>query len=378
MTLPITGAVIMVGAASGESAAEQMMQAACQASARDLIAQLQSFEVRPIIVATPEIDWLADIPGIISDQDAPNTPFHFGNRLAGIIERHNLDHVLYFGGGSAPLLDDNILNMMALLLDRAGDEGTTRIPAHIALTNNKHSSDWLALTRAHDALPIIRQADRDNSLAWLLDQSGEYDVRVIAGMRPATAMDLDTPTDLAIISQHHECKASLRTLVSQYPELAGPPVSAVSAIAARPETHLLLAGRVSPLAWQALNKATQSWIRVYAEERGMVASGRLARGDVKSILGELCQLQGPRQFFDTLATMTDAAIIDSRPLMASQGQWPSDADRFASDLLQAEHITNPWLREFTEAARNAPIPVLLGGHSVVAGGLYALVEIIGQ
>jgi len=41
-----------------------------------------------------------------------------------------------------------------------------------------------------------------------------------------------------------------------------------------------------------------------------------------------------------------------------------------------ESIADPWLRDFTTAAANAPIPVLLGGHGVVAGGLYALAEIV--
>jgi hypothetical protein len=41
-----------------------------------------------------------------------------------------------------------------------------------------------------------------------------------------------------------------------------------------------------------------------------------------------------------------------------------------------DSITDPWLRDFTEAAANTPIPVLLGGHSSVAGGLFVLSEIL--
>ncbi len=375
MTVPGIGAIIMVGG-SGQTAAEQLVQAARQAATRDLIAQLQDFEVHPIIVAAPEIAWLEGIPGIHADQDDPAVPFHFGQRLADLIVSYALDHVLYFGGGSAPLLDDNILNMIALLLDRAGAPDASSIPAHIALTNNKHSSDWLALTQAHAALDIIRATDRDNSLAWLLDQSGGYDVRVVAGIRPATAMDLDTPADLAILAHHPEIKPVLAAILGSSPHLEALPVDAIVQSAARVEGQLTLIGRVAPLAWQALNKTTQCWIRVYSEERGMVASGRLERGEVRSLLGELLALRGPEAFFDTLASMTDAAIIDSRPLMASQGHWPGDADRFASDLYLVDQIANGWLQEFTRAALAAPIPVLLGGHSVVAGGLYALTEII--
>ena len=48
---------------------------------------------------------------------------------------------------------------------------------------------------------------------------------------------------------------------------------------------------------------------------------------------------------------------------------PQPEDRFASDLLLAERVRDPWLRELTAAARDAPIPILLGGHSLVGPGV---------
>ena len=35
---------------------------------------------------------------------------------------------------------------------------------------------------------------------------------------------------------------------------------------------------------------------------------------------------------------------------------------------------DPVVRDLTAAARAAPIPVVLGGHSLVAGGIWALAE----
>ncbi|MDO9066502.1 MAG: hypothetical protein Q7U96_05410, partial [Chloroflexota bacterium] len=42
--------------------------------------------------------------------------------------------------------------------------------------------------------------------------------------------------------------------------------------------------------------------------------------------------------------------------------------------MQPELIANPFARQFTEAAMQAPIPVVLGGHTLVAGGLWALID----
>ena len=53
---------------------------------------------------------------------------------------------------------------------------------------------------------------------------------------------------------------------------------------------------------------------------------------------------------------------------------PSPDVRFSSDLLQPNLVTDALWRDFTKAAIEAPIPILLGGHSAVSGGLYLLVD----
>ena len=61
-------------------------------------------------------------------------------------------------------------------------------------------------------------------------------------------------------------------------------------------------------------------------------------------------------------------------ILAARRLWPSKLDRFNSDLHRWEEVDDPFLRRFTQAAAQAQIPVVLGGHSVVAGGLMALIE----
>ncbi|MBN2472826.1 MAG: hypothetical protein JXN59_19030 [Anaerolineae bacterium] len=364
----MAGAVVMVGS-GGPSPQEKLVLRAQHAATIDLIDQLHRCRIAPIIVAAPALDWLPHSSPAIREQDHPGQAFHFGSRLTELIHVHKLDTALYFGGASAPLLDDHTLSRIVSEL-----QSTPEAP--VALTNNIHSSDWLALSHTSDALDTIRAAERDNSLAWLLAKRGSHDVRTIAGTLPAAGIDLDTPADLAIIRHHPGIKPALACILHQHPLLSSSPLLRVAQSAATPETNLTLIGRVSPAAWQSLNHATQCWIRVFAEERGMVASGRLTRGEVKTLVGQMIERHGAQEFFTILSGMTDAAIIDSRPLMASAGFWPDAADRFASDLMLADQISDPWLRDFTSAAAHASIPVLLGGHSVVSGGLYALVDII--
>src|SRR5258706_1450535 len=160
------------------------------------------------------------------------------------------------------------------------------------------------------------------------------------------------------------------------PSLHNIPVDKIIRVASSTATTLAIIGRVSPLAWQAFNKATHCWTRVIAEERGMTASGREERGEVRSVLMPWIKARGVAGFFQDLSEMADAAIFDTRVLMAAQGIHPSAADRFASDMFLVDAIKDPWLRDFTAAAAEAPLPMILGGHSVVAGGLYALAEII--
>jgi hypothetical protein len=62
-------------------------------------------------------------------------------------------------------------------------------------------------------------------------------------------------------------------------------------------------------------------------------------------------------------------------VLAHAGRWPSAADRYAADLGRVDEIVDPFLRDLAGAAWAAPIPIVLGGHGVVAGDLYGLIEI---
>jgi hypothetical protein len=78
-----------------------------------------------------------------------------------------------------------------------------------------------------------------------------------------------------------------------------------------------------------------------------------------------------------LGELGDGAIVDSRVLLAhrlgrDEAAWPLADDRYASDLLLADQIGDPWLRALTVSARDAAIPLLLGGHTLVGPGVRLL------
>ena len=106
----------------------------------------------------------------------------------------------------------------------------------------------------------------------------------------------------------------------------------------------------------------------------MRVDGRQERGEVRSILGFYLEQVGMSRFFQTLGQLGNAAFIDSRVIFHHFRLELPAPDRFLSDLGQPHEIQDPFAREFTQTALEAPIPVVLGGHSLISGGLLALVE----
>jgi len=213
---------------------------------------------------------------------------------------------------------------------------------------------------------------RDNRLGWLLWEAG-HSPRELP-RTAATQFDIDTPTDLLILKLHPDTGAHTRSFLDEAPLDSAPLAAAVHYLVDR-EATLLVAGRVPSYVWRYLEEETACQVRIFSEERGMEASGRAERGEVRSLAGFLLEEVGAARFFHSLGELADLALLDSRVLFAHLGRRPTAADRYWSDLFRLEEIEDPVVKEFTAAAKEAPIPIILGGHSLVSGGLYALVEL---
>ncbi len=294
--------------------------------------------------------------------DTPSEDFHWGKRLAALVDKYRAQVPLYIGGGSGGLMSTDDWRAV---VQRALQQQNS------VVTNNYYSCDFAAWSPG-SALQRIEPPELDNDLAYRLGERAGLQVAALP-KNAATQLDIDTPTDLLTISAHPSVGKNLSSFLDRV-NIDTTRAEKLRSLLGNRDATVLIAGRVSASMALFLERATRCQWRIVSEERGMRASGRQARGEVRSLLGYFMEQSDARRFFDLLARLADAAVIDSRVLFAHRKLHPTAVDRFSSDLLLAEEIGDPFIREFTLAARETSIPVLLGGHSLVSGGMDALVE----
>jgi hypothetical protein len=302
--------------------------------------------------------------GVVVERDDPRTPFHFGARLLETVERNGVRRPLYFGAGSAPLLGGAALEALCRrLLDAE----------RTVIANNLLSADFFGITPPEALRRVALPPAEDNNLPFLLLRQGGLEA-VQLEQTMETEFDVDTPTELAVLTLQSGVKAHARTFLDG----AAPDTSrleAVMPLLVRRRSEITLIGRVATNIWGKVpSDLIPGQKRLYVEERGMKASGREARGEVRSLVGLLLQAVGPERLFEYLAGVSHAVFFDSRVVL-HHGRPPlARGDRFASDAGDVAAIADPDARAFTAAALAAPVPVVLGGRNVVAGGLWALAQ----
>jgi hypothetical protein len=331
----------------------------------------------------------------------PPDGLSFGARLRGLATEA-------LGAGTGGLV---VLGSGALPLATAGDRRAfvaaagRLVPA--ALANNVYSADIVALSGAtllrdlHD-LPDL---PADNALPrWLAEVA---DVPVSGLQRWRLGIDLDSPLDLLLTGR--DADAACLRMTGLDIEAVVERLGRVRAILADRRAELVLAGRTSAGTLRALERGAACRVRALVEERGLRAVSTLALGVAdrapgddagggaadpgsvaasnedavatrrppRSTLGLLVDRDGPEALGGLLAELGDGAIVDTRVLMAHQfgadeAGWPPAEDRFAADLLLPDRIADPWLRALITGLRDAPIPVLAGGHTLVGPGIRLL------
>lgn len=249
-----------------------------------------------------------------------------------------------------------------------------------ALANQRYSADAIAIARADLVLPMLPvDLDSDNALPRWLAEVARIQVHDLRARR-RLAMDVDSPLDLLLLDGIAALgRASLPMPTPADAGRSRATLLALRALAGDPGAELLLAGRLSSADLRWAERQTRSRTRALVEERGLrtaaagVLVGRPNRRAPRTVLGELLDRDGPGSLGRHVAALADGALLDSRVLMAHRSGadergWPSPEDRYASDLLLAARIRDPWLAELTSAAAEASVPILLGGHALVGPG----------
>jgi hypothetical protein len=354
--------IVFLGGMRG-SAIEDILGRALADAALDLLEEaLPTAAFSGAVLATDSDALAARLPaGVTLDRDS-EASFHFGRRLAALVRDRSIERPCYAGAGSVPLLRGDDLAAVARRLAGADN---------LIIANNYFSADLVAFTPG-SALERIDLPATDNFLPRLLhDQAGLSSEPLPRST--ATQFNIDSPADLAMLKLAGGAGPSLARFLRSF-EADLDPYRRLMRTLVDPKAEVLVAGRVGSQAWSYLERETACRIRLYSEERGMQAASRDATGAARSLLAFHLREVGSAQFFAQLAELADVACIDTRPLLAHLGVQASRADRFWSDLGCPDRIEDATLRELTQAAVDAPLPVILGGHSLVSGGLMLLTE----
>jgi hypothetical protein len=306
----------------------------------------------------------ADLGVDVEDSGPPGAPFQFGRFLQGLVSARRVGGAIVLGGGALPLMDAGGFRAVARIL---------REQERVVVLNNPMSPDLVAFAPAA-AVRSAPASETDNELGEILQRQGLR--RVLLEPGPEVAFDLDTPADCAILAGEPDIGHRAAEALRRFPWVGRlvERVDAVGAVLGGELGELALAGRVGPPVTTHINSHLRVRLRVFSEERGMRALGRQRRGEVVSLLGCFIDDLGPSRFFAHLARVADAALLDWRVLLAHWKSPAAEGERFAADVGAMEAVTDPRLAAFAAAAWEAPLPVVLGGHNLVHGGLWLLAE----
>lgn len=328
------------------------------AAAQALVRRLgELLSVDRVVVATADAaPWTGFEAEVVID---PPEGWHFGRQLAEIVRARSCERLLYFSAGSGFMLSDPELEQLA--------ESDPARPA-CAVLNNFYSTDFGLL--APPAPHVLAGLERDNPMGFRLWEAGYrcYELPRTAGSQ----LDVDTPGELQLLACHPGLSEEVRATLQGVPTRAA---RALLEILVTPASQLVVLGRIGGATVRQLEARAACRVRLVSEERGMEAEGRVAEGRVRSLLGLLGDRVGPSELVDAVCGLGDAVVWDTRVLMAHRKLWPRPEERFASDLLRPDEVSDPFLRAFTAACAGSEVPMLLGGHTLVSGGMLLALEL---
>jgi len=353
--------VLAGGYGPGESGILQAMTHLRRAAAEDLLEQVANARSCRAVLLTdlPELREEAERLGCCV-RDTHGGSFDWLRAVQDAVGSfgHPDEPVLVMGGCAAPLLQAEDLERLA----GCAEPGT-------AWLNNRLSPD-LVLFAPAAAVFSVTACRTDNEFGYALAEQAGLQVKLLPRELPYV-FDLDTPLDALLAVCSPMAGERLRGAVGLLRHQV-PLSSAVAVLDRTDYPDVALVGRAHPEEAERFARQAEIRLRLYSEERGMKALGRIENGTVRSLVADLVQAIGWEGFFQRMADAASCLLFDTRVIWAAQGLSFTEHDRFAADLMLPDEVGDPRLREMVAAAVNAPLPVLMGGQSLVAGGLRLL------
>lgn len=242
-----------------------------------------------------------------------------------------------------------------------------------ATANRMFSCDWIGVPDGR-LLSRVAGESVDNRFALLVRDNTNAPVESYE-RSARTLLDVDTPADLTVLRVAAsvgslEIGPATRAALSAWRDLDEPVQLAFNVldVMTRHDAELMMSGRVSGSDWAVLDRDTSCRVRVLSEERGLRSSGRRAR----SLLGELYEWAGQDGFLLALDGLGDGTIWDTRPFLSHLGWDVSRCDRFWADLGRWDEISDERLRGLVSMLEDSA--VMMGGHSLVSGGMLAGID----
>ena len=313
-----------------------------------------------LISSYPDLLERAEKEGRVITRDVSGKAFHFGEELQDVVASYKPKKLFYFGAASFPLIEEVELQNIVSRIQRE---------ENFVYTNNPQSSDLAAFSPA-DAIFRIEPPENDNSLSISLRDQAGLEMELMPHSR-GIFFDLDTPVDFLIYGDSPYAGKRVRKALEVMP-LDYELLEKAKEVLKGYYRDVALIGRVGAPLIAHLNCNLKLRLRIFSEERGMKALGREAAGEVELLLCYLVDEVGVEKFFRYLEKVAELAIIDTRVFFAHHKLKLPAEERYMADLGQWEKLGNPWLKGFVRAAKGCKIPVLMGGHSLVSGGLWVL------
>lgn len=137
-------------------------------------------------------------------------------------------------------------------------------------------------------------------------------------------------------------------------------IRAVTRVLTKRTAELVVVGDPGSEGWRHLEQETACRVRLLGDAPG---------GLLTSLLASV----GAARFVRYLSELGEAFLVNTR-ILFRESDWPAPDDFFYSDMGLVARVAHRGLRRLTEALLNGDRPAVLGGNSLLTGGIYLLIE----